>query len=31
MTLSEQMQAMMDEMRAIKLLTKSIAREMDND
>ena len=31
MTLSEQMQVMMDEMRAIKLLTKSIARDMDND
>jgi hypothetical protein len=31
MTLSEQMQSMMDEMRAIKLLTKSITKDMEND
>ena len=31
MTLSEQMQIMMDELQAIKALTKSISRDMDND
>lgn len=31
MTLSEQMQVMMDEMRAIQLLTKSIAKDMESN
>jgi hypothetical protein len=31
MTLSEQMQSMMDEVRAIKLMTKSISKDMEND
>ena len=31
MTLSEQMQSMMDEIRAIKLMTKSISKDMEND
>tara|TARA_R110000744_G_scaffold336683_1_gene441938 strand:+ start:2032 stop:2262 length:231 start_codon:yes stop_codon:yes gene_type:complete len=31
MTLSEQMESMMDEVRAIKLLTKSISKEMESD
>jgi hypothetical protein len=31
MTLSEQMQNMMDEMRAIKLLTNSIKNDLENE
>ena len=30
MTLSEQMESMMDEIRAIKLMTKSISKDMEN-
>jgi len=31
MTLSEQMQSMMDEVKAIQLLTKSISKDLEND